>query len=196
MSENLKVNAKSSILEFKRKHNKLVDDTSLENFKTKDLVVKTLEQLEYEYSQNIELSANISGLEIESIYNRLVVSDGFMYIILNFKVKNPTENTLSGYSPIIANVELPEKYASKIIDIDGKSVAEQNANKFIACSHAFFGTNNVMELSAIQAQNLWFGINNRNVANSCRFTFVSSTSMSFVAGCEHLISSRLVLSLK
>lgn len=39
---NLKVNSKTSQLEFKRKHNALVDDVSPESFATKDLSVKSL----------------------------------------------------------------------------------------------------------------------------------------------------------
>ena len=166
---------------------------SLEN---EDVKVKTIEQSEYEYSQEIELTPTITGAVVEDIYSRCVVSDGFLHIILNFKVSNPTESPISGYSLINTPINLPKKYAQKIVDIDGKSIAENNPDKFIACAHAFWGPADIMAFGAIGAQNVWMGLNNSSTLDRMNLVLIGSSQIQIQAGKTHLVSARLSLSLK
>ena len=174
---------------------KQIGEVAVEQLVNKNLKVKTLEQSEYEYTQSVELTPAISGAVVEPIYNRIAVSDGILHIILNFKVSNPTESEIGGYSLIDTSINLPSKYSEKIIDINGVSVAK-SGNGFIACSHAFWGTAGIMAFGSIGAQNVWLGFNNSNIANRMKLVIVGSQRIAIGAGKTHLVSCRICLSLK
>ena len=98
---------------------------------TGDVTVKTLEQSQANWKgDNINFGAP-SGLTITNTYNRLEIINQVLHCIVNFKIENN-----SGESKTFSGVDLattiPEKYAEKIIDVNGDSVKDT-----IVGSHVF-----------------------------------------------------------
>ena len=88
-----------------------------------DLKAKTLEQINANFKgDNINFVAP-TGLTITNTYNRLEVINQVLYCIVNFKIENNSGETKS-FSGVDLMTTLPNEYASKVIDVLGKSVAD------------------------------------------------------------------------
>ena len=96
------------------------------DFTELDFVAKTLSQVEPNYSLEFEFTST-SNLEITNIYNRFMVINNMLYIIVNVAMKN-----ISGASLTInvndyitgKNLAIDEAIASKIYGLDGKKASE------------------------------------------------------------------------
>ena len=114
MSENLKVNSKTSIMEFKRKHNKLVDGVpSL--LEGEDVSVKTIAQTEPNWEIDIKsiLDTNFFK-DTSNLYAKFVLLGNELSLVISGKfIANADTNS---YHPLITNqvINIPDSIAEKI----------------------------------------------------------------------------------
>lgn len=105
---------------------------------TDSIVGKTLKQTSFSYEKDFNL-ASVSNLTIENIYNRFAEINNVLHCIVNIKITNNTESSIiigDGYG-FVANASINSinsDIASKILDIDGYSVAQAHTNGTLIAS--------------------------------------------------------------
>lgn len=99
---------------------------------TGNLAAEKLEQKTANYSQNIYYTTP-SNSEITNLYCNCKVINGVMYLVVNVKIKNLSEDSQTYYYISAAGFSLPNSVAEKLVDMDGETVlAAKAANTLIA----------------------------------------------------------------
>ena len=174
--------------------NELRDIIKLTDFQSVDFKAKTLEQLEANWkSANLVFPAP-TGFEITNIYNRCEVIGNVMHIVVSIKLVNNSGSTktLGGTD---VGVVIPEEYAEKIIDVDGKSVAAADATNY--CFIA--GEPMILEKNSNTYNGTFYGgrifATNRNEARKMSIFASPSETISMDDGDYIYLSGRIALTL-
>lgn len=96
---------------------------TLADFSNADFLAKTLTQTSANHFEEFTIT-NQEGATIENIYNRFEVINNILYVIINIKITNNTENAINIYQISSGWRNLPTNIANKIIDLNGHSVHE------------------------------------------------------------------------
>lgn len=93
------------------------------------LTAQTISQSAANYSISFDMNSSL-GL-LENIYNRFEVINNVLYVIVNLKLTNNTENNISLVNATLAfkNFAIDSAIASKIIDIEGDPLTANKANR-------------------------------------------------------------------
>lgn len=142
MSENLKVNANSSVLEHKRKHNLLVDAVPVKdtdgNYKIFENIVDTDGNKVYEYFDASVSSGDWEqeGLTYVSTFIKVIRNFGELQFIFNCRITNSTDSSIT-----IANDKrmcnfsgIPDYLKAKIYAHNGNNCSTPNQGSIAFCS--------------------------------------------------------------
>ncbi len=148
----------------------------------KDLKVKTVEQSEANYDADISTFPNLGGSGVgELIYGKVQQINGELHIIFIGKITNNTGSAISGYSTGSIGVTLPEGIASKIIDMNGKSVHESSNGVRISGTYAYASKNNGADVSSLLG-NTVFILLNTTTENALQILFERSSAITINDG--------------
>ena len=137
---------------------KQIGEVANEQLVDKDLKVKTLEQTEANWSEDFsgdDFGATFpTGLEVTYSYRRISRINGELHIVLLFKIKNPTESSISvGNSNNIQIKNIPENIASLIYDVEGDPLSE-DVNDIIPISACYYYTDSGTPTNGMYAGNV------------------------------------------
>lgn len=125
------------------------------DFTTLDLVAKTLEQSQANWSVDFNLVTRDNPFTYTKIYHRLEVIGNILYVIVNGKLTNNTGSTAS----IVSNTDVlnsgdsgitvPNKYGTKIVDLEGKYLTEYSISYItfaaLPCSKELSGNTGIID---------------------------------------------------
>lgn len=165
----------------------------------KDLVVKTIEQTEPNWSYDItEFPSGPSGTTASVTFCRIQQLNSELHIIMNGVIHNPTESNLTSYGLIGIYVTLPENIANKLYDCLGKKASEvADASEVrIATSSAQIYVNSTVSPNATDLiDRCVLGIFNTSNPNQIYITFQTPVQINFKAGKDTYAEGRLFLDL-
>lgn len=163
----------------KKQIEKMALESSLEGFKSKDVVVKTIKQTEYNKSFDIQYNSPFTGATMEKIYSKAIVINNILYLVSMLKITNDSESVQT-ISSMSGNVLLDDETASKIFCVDGESLNEPfTTNKNIADIRSAWGNNLTNQGS-------------RKIDKSAKnqFTFFTGITSSLAVGASDVIIAR------
>lgn len=167
------------------------------------LTANTLEQTNANWvSPNIELNPSgdvaSAGVDVTNIYNRFEVINNVLFIIVNISFHNPSASPVTISGNVRADKAIsgvPANIGSKIIDFEGKSIAEVATTEhcLIAGTKAF--TSRGLQYSHVEDSDWNVFLTNRTTANLCQLFIQKSTALTINAGATVYVSARLPLTL-
>lgn len=162
---------------------------------TGDASVKTISQSQPNYiSDNFSFNP-ITGIEFEDLYNRFEVINGILYLVVNVKVTNTTENAIS-IATIDRQIELPPEIAEKIIDMEGKTVKENATTDYcLITGDTCLSAVNSPVYSAVKYDSWNIFVANRVSANKLQVFIYRATPYSLTAGSYIYLTGRIALTL-
>jgi len=144
---------------------------TLSDFSNADFVANTLSQNNVNYSKTFNLIGT-TDLTIDNIYNRFIEINNILHIIVNCVMTNTSSETKTigaGYTYIgYTSLSLDNKIASKIFDIEGKSIADASATQdvLVASEPAQVLKQKVLDTNTI-FYNARLSLLNRSAENLC-----------------------------
>lgn len=161
MSENLKVNANSSVLEHKRKHNLLVDKLfdSNGNLNEETLTIDG-EPIFAEWNGTLMFP---EGIEVNASFCKVVRNFKELQFILNCRLTNTTETNITIVSDAqLAKFKLPDYLLAKIYGHDGVALKDRESNVSIAYSTLYI-SGTAGSYSAVKYCNLFYAYGNKEI---------------------------------
>ena len=109
------------------------------------------------------------GMTYEKKYARFEEINGVIFIVLCCKLTNTTENNLQ-FNPV-KYISLPEDIASRIIDLEGKSVNDTGSSSNICSSIGLYGADAELYNQLVGT------FQNQPSANQMRFRLVAALNV-------------------
>lgn len=159
-----------------------------------DIVANTVFQEEANWSLNITSFPNITNCDSAVIFCRVQAINGELHFIFNGTITNNTGSSITAYSTDVVKIELPSWIAERIYDIDGKTVAEADADIRISSTVAYISKSNKADISKVLADS-YFQITNDSVLNKCQILFNRGAGFTLAAGETIYIEGRVSLDL-
>lgn len=138
---------------------------------TGPVTATTFKQSQYNYSRSFNLTST-SSITVDNIYNRFVEINNVLHIIVNMTLTNNSGSSVtlgSGYAYLgFASLSLDTSIASKIVDIEGKTVADPTAtlDVLIASEPAQVLLAKVLD-STTKFRSARISLVNRSTENTC-----------------------------
>lgn len=159
----------------------------------KDVKVKTIEQSEANWEQDLDLTNlyNLpTGLTVTNVYSKIIQWNRELHIIFNFKINNPTENQISGFNSSTNNIDIPANIAERIIDFSGKNATEASTAPICA---GVYNTGTTSYPASLEASFKSFLLKNTGTAN--RIALAIQDIYAINAGTSLYISGRISIDL-
>ena len=169
------------------------------DFQDVDLKVKTIEQSESNWSQEITEFPNSTdpSTTSEVIYCRANRINGELHIVMLGKITNPTASDISIYGTLSIAIDLPKEIAEKIYDVQGKKASETSSGLIrISATHAVAFRNNETgyNMSNSSDRVLMFLVNG-TLANRIYISFGSPSPITLATGKDTYFEGRVSLDL-
>ena len=160
-----------------------------------DVEAKTLSQTNANYSKAIYLSGG-TYLSVENIYNRFEVINNVLYIIISSKLTNSDSSSHTYTTLGYTSLQIDSTIAGKIYDLEGNTVATAEATaNCVICQVPAIAKKSVNGATTSDEYHVYMTFDNRAEANTCRFSILSTTSISLDAGESIYVMGRMALTL-
>ena len=161
---------------------------------TGDLQAKTIKQSQPSYSVNLSIGSG-SGISVEQIYSKLLIVNNMLYIIVNCKLTNTTEESKTMYQIGGTNqIEIDSDVADKIYDLLGQKVSEVIASDTIICA-TLGEAKDGSQPGSISTNSLSVNLVNLQAANQLKVQLYSSNGVTIAAGASKYLTGRMFVSL-
>lgn len=159
-----------------------------------DIKAKTLKQSEPSYSVNLTIGSG-SGITVEQIYSKLLIVNNMLYIIVNCKLTNTTEESKTMYQIGGTNqIAIDSDVADKIYDLLGQKVSSAIASDTIICATLGEAKDTALP-GSISTNSLSVNLVNVQNANQLRVQLYSSNGVVIAAGSSKYLTGRMFVSL-
>lgn len=151
---------------------------------------KTLEPRNAIYNDN--LSIYITNCQVTDYYSKIIISNNILYLIFNFKFKNTTSAPITLYTLGTTYVNIPQKYAQKVYDLNGHTAHDSDNNFCLITLFKGFIADN---LSGDNRKDLDFKITNTTAQNQIVVYQETSDGLTLDVNEEKFITARVMLTL-
>ena len=161
-----------------------------------DIAPKTVNQTNPNNSFNNEMATTVTGLTLTNIYSRIIVVNGFMYFITNFKLHNGSGNTVTisaDTSMAFNNTSLPDALASKIYDLAGNTVHDSLSDAVKICGACGYASKNLNTNNF--EYKVYISLANSNSSNAMRTHVKAEEAISIADNEDLYVTARIFLSL-